>query len=273
VNSIPQSAVKPGRLKNFLINNPWYGFYGFVIGIAALGFAVYSHFASQQLPDIRYAVLPGRAVLVQGGRPSDLSVLYKNTAIEGSVTSVSIEVWNYGKKAVLPTDVLAPLQITTGDHRILEAKIVKAGRDIAELQLNNDALAKGIVGLQFRILEHNDGGVIQLIYEGDASVQVSARGVVVGQPMLSFVTYDEQQHPSAIEDYRLGRKKLFVAIGAILAVIAGGTTYYFGDRNAALRARSRVIPAVIFAAYILVLLYAVYQAVRGWILEPPIPFY
>jgi len=78
--------------------------------------------------------------------------------------------------------VLQPLVIhTAGGQRILEAKLRKSSREVINLSLNTSRLEAGEVEIDWNILERNDGGVLQIVYVGDESVDIAARAVIEGQ--------------------------------------------------------------------------------------------
>jgi hypothetical protein len=259
MNTTTQQPGTPGKLKSFLIDNPWYGFAGIIVGIAGILLSIYFYFAGQQNPDLSYSIEAVRTVLVQGGRPSDLSVLYKNAPIEGSVTSVSIELWNNGKKAVTAADVLAPLEISLVEgHRILEAKIVAMSREITGLQLVEEALTKGTVGVRFKILEHNDAALIQLIYQGDAAVPIALRGIVVGQPELSHASDLQNQ---SITDREAKRRLLWFA-AICLCVIIGSLVLLLSTRR--FRFNEYLIPPLFVVGVISVLSLALATFALVW---------
>jgi hypothetical protein len=178
------------HLKAFLVHNPWWGFGGFVLGVLGILLAIYFYAAGKEAVDIRYYVNPVRAVIAKAGVDSALSVLYNNQPVSDDVTSVSIAIWNAGKKPVNASDVLAPLQfVVAPEHGILDAKLVTATRDVVGLQIDKTALTTGVVPMKFRILEHNDGGIVQLLYRGDSNVKILMHGAVIGQRSIKAVVY------------------------------------------------------------------------------------
>jgi hypothetical protein len=54
-------------------------------------------------------------------------------------------------------------------------------RDIIGLKLDEGKYEEGRIGISWTILEQNDGGVIQLIHEGDINVEIKVDGVIEGQ--------------------------------------------------------------------------------------------
>jgi hypothetical protein len=208
--------MRPSRLRTFFAANPWWGFAGFVVGFIGIALTIYIYFVTREVPEIRYYVNPVRAVIAKAGVNSALSVLYNNQPVPDDVTSASIAIWNAGKKPVSASDVLAPLQIVLAQgHGILEAKLVSATRSVVGLQLEKSALDAGKVPLQFRILEHNDGGIVQLLYRGDPSVNVSMQGSVIGQPYPKGMVYAGRLQTQA--DQLRSNRNVFLIISAFAA--------------------------------------------------------
>jgi hypothetical protein len=186
------------------------------------------YLASQSRIDVAYAVYPGRTEIVQGGRLSDLSVLYKGAPISESVTSVAIQIWNNGKKPATsdPKEMPDPLRIIVkGSHRILTAKILHVSREICAIRLDDGKLSEGIVPVQFRILEHGDGATIQLIYEGDTAALITANGTFVGQPELLAVTFGNSESAKTAGSHPIEYtiRKIFLLI--VLVVFAAGGVF------------------------------------------------
>jgi len=177
------------RIKG-IFSNPWFGAVAALTSIVAVPLAIFLYIAGQEKPDLRFYVNPVRSVVVQAGTSSDLTIQYQGQPVTSTVSTATIEFWNAGKKPITAADILEPLQLTTeAGHRILEVKVVKTSRDVIGLRLDTSQLATGKVGLLFRILERADAVIVQLIYEGNPSVPISLRGVVIGQAAPLQVDY------------------------------------------------------------------------------------
>lgn len=207
-------------------------------------------------PDISFYVDPIRSPLVQAGKNSDLSVLYKGETVTANVTSVTLSIWNRGSRAVHAAEVEEPIQIVTSNReRILDAKILHVSRPLTGIALDRRNLGSGLLAFQFRILEPNDGAQIQLIYEGAPDVSIQAKGVVEGQSAISFVS--THQRPAQPADRAsAGKVDLYVAIIFSLIMALGFVMSVIDACRARTRLRRwREIGMAIFAlaliAYIL----------------------
>ncbi|HST20533.1 MAG TPA: hypothetical protein VLR90_05425 [Blastocatellia bacterium] len=67
---------------------------------------------------------------------------------------------------------------TTDNTPILEATIRKVSRDVVGLDLKAEEISQGRLTISWDILEHNDGGIIQIIYAGSPSVTIQAEGIL-----------------------------------------------------------------------------------------------
>jgi hypothetical protein len=225
-----------GRLRAFLAENPWWGFAGAVSGIIAIPLAIYLYIAGKEAPDLRFYVNPVRTVIAKAGINSDLTILFNKEPISDDVTSVSIAVWNAGTKPIMASDVLAPLQLVVEPgHGILEAKLVSATRKVVGLELDNSELRTGVVGLKFRILEHNDGGIVQFLYRGDSSVKIRMQGSTIGQSAPKASVYSANLQ-SLSDQVRNNRRSVwvmsviaFLMITLSLAVMISGKKFHWGS--------------------------------------------
>ncbi len=121
--------------------------------------------------------------MVKSGTASSLSVNFKGKAIASDITAAQIAIWNAGRMPIKRADVLRPvlIRLTTAGVPILEASLRKISREVTKVTLDETALAQNEIGVQFEILEQNDGCVIQIIYAGPPDVPFAVSGVIIGQ--------------------------------------------------------------------------------------------
>lgn len=104
--------------------------------------------------------------------------------------------------------------------KILAAAVRKVTRDITDFTIDPSRADQGELGLKWRILEKNDGAVIQLIYAGPTDAPIRIEGVIEGQRELAKVVYDarlkseEQQYAEG----KVNGNALFVACGIVFTV-------------------------------------------------------
>jgi hypothetical protein len=172
--------------------NPWWTVVTTLIAVITIPLSFY--LAQDKEPNITYTINPVRSQLVQVDKTSDFAVSFRGQRVTADVSSATVSIWNSGKKAVARSDVLSPIEIKVGDGtRILDSKIVSWTREVIKPSIGTSELPRGLSGVNFHILEHNDGLQIQLIYEGNIATPIIVAGIVEGQPHgISY--FDSQGH-------------------------------------------------------------------------------
>jgi hypothetical protein len=200
-----------------------------VVGIAAslvgLLLAVYFYLKSRSVRNLVYHVHPAKTIVVRSGQASRMNVTFNDKIIASDVTAAQLALWNRGSLSIRPENILKPIVIyTQNDTPVLEASIRKTSRDIVGLKLDETDYEHGRVTVSWRILEQNDGGVIQLIYEGGADIDIKIGGVIEGQHDL------EQTERGSWSDFSRKLNKttrimgwLTAAFGALLIVPIAAT--------------------------------------------------
>lgn len=172
------------------LSNPYLGLLGLIVSVAGLFFGVYAYHASQQYSELKYAISPDKSVLIDSNKASDFEITFSGQKIDSDVTSTTITIWNDGKKSIRPENILEPIILKVGEGiSILEAKIIKSSRNTINLTLDNSKNREGIVMPSWKIFEHKDGGVIQIIYAGSHDTPIVMSGVIEGKKEISgFMT-------------------------------------------------------------------------------------
>lgn len=169
------------------IDNPWTSNVWLAVwGIVAS--AVVSAFfwwLSEKSKDLAFAVSPTRPDIVRSGLASDLTVLYKGSAISGNLSVIQLGVWNRGRDPIRqPDDILRAITIKpAAGMKVLEAKVVSATREELKFSIA-PAEANGDMVLHWRILEKGDGAVVQLLVVNAPDEPVTVSGTIVGQGAL-----------------------------------------------------------------------------------------
>jgi hypothetical protein len=193
----PPSALEPKKAKNrtleWFSRNPIFGLIGFVVGVVSLLATVYFGVTALKSRDLSLTVNPTKTTIVRAGQSSDLHVLYKGQSVSTDVTALQVGIWNAGKESIRPEHVLSPIVLQTSPKvPILEVRVRHTSRSVCDIALDQSQLADGKVGLTWKILEHNDGVVIQLIVAGPTNVTVTVRGSMEGDSAVRFVITKRQ---------------------------------------------------------------------------------
>jgi hypothetical protein len=188
-----------------------------IVGIVSAPLAIYFYLASQRDPRLTYLVHPVRVPIVQGQKLTSLKVLFNGADVQGDIIAAQIAIWNAGAGSIRSTDIMAAIQIQTeGNSPILEATIRKMTRPVIGVTINQTQSSAGRVHLDWKILEKNDGFVLQVIYSGSINTKLSLTGDVAGQK--SFVGYFGSA-PTPAEQYAATNAQ--IRVGAWLGIFLG----------------------------------------------------
>jgi hypothetical protein len=172
------------KVLQFFTAHPLLGFIGCLGSLASIIGLLFSFFPWWSAPkkDLSFCINPVRTPIVQIAKRSDVSVSYKGKAVDGDVTAVQIAIWNAGREPIKADDVLKPIILHTATNQIIESLILKTTRNVCEFQLTSNNIGSNSIGMKWRILEHDDGALLQIVYSGDSDVPLTLDGILVGQP-------------------------------------------------------------------------------------------
>lgn len=175
------------KILTFFSSNPWLALISFIIAVGSLVLTIYTYVVPASLPDLTYSVSPVKAVAVKSGQVTDLEVSYKGTAITTDITVVQLAIWNKGRRPIRLESILDGIQITTLPKcQILDASIRKQSRDVIDFKVDNSHFTEGYIPISWKILEKNDGAVIQIIYAGGVDTEIKVAGIVEGQNEIHY---------------------------------------------------------------------------------------
>jgi hypothetical protein len=163
--------------------HPWVGLTGWLATIVALALSVVFYYSGKKERSLVYLVNPVRTTIVNGKEASALRVLYNDKEVKGDVGAVTLAIWNDGKQPIHSTDIQRPVTISFSPAQpILEAKLTPSQRDdITRVVLDVSQKEKGTVVIQWNILEHNDGVLLQLISAGNNASALRVTGTIEEQ--------------------------------------------------------------------------------------------
>lgn len=222
--------------KSSLINffsKPVVGLIGTIASIMGVLLAIYFYLGSRDSRELIYYVHPAKATIVASGAASRLSVKYDNQIIHTDITVAQIAFWNNGKLPIRRNNVLKPfiIQVEKG-LQILEVSLRKETRDVIGIAIDKSNLKNGIVSLNWEILEHNDGGIIQIIYAGNTDVRITAKGIIEGQPEIKELKFSGKiESPAEQYSSRIMTLKIFGYLGIFLCTIGSILVFYIWRIN------------------------------------------
>jgi hypothetical protein len=156
-----------------------------ITGIVIGGFVSTLYFwLAIEKPKLCYAINPVRTTIVKAGKLSNLKVAYGNHEITNDLTIVQIAIWNKGSKAIHHEEILEPVVLHAKGPAIMRATIYEAGLKstrMATAMTINHLAGSPKVGIDWKVLEHDDGGLFTLFYEGDENLVFEIDGTIEGQ--------------------------------------------------------------------------------------------
>jgi hypothetical protein len=151
-----------------------------IFGVLATIWGICLAYSSIEKRDLVYAVNPIPSIVVSGQtcHVHGIAVSYGGEELGCvDITIAQIAILNKGKKSIEQADFLQDgVYIQTFPaSKVLDAQVVKVSRKQTEFKViaPSDSWEDGRVPLNWRILEENDGAVIQLIYLGSPEVELS----------------------------------------------------------------------------------------------------
>jgi hypothetical protein len=258
----------PNRLSAFF-DSTFMKWTGWFVGI---GLAAFFYYDGLKAPGLTYYVHPARAAVVRAGQTSAISVLLRGKPIAQDVTAVQVVVWNEGKEIIRHGAILKPLTIRTGNAPIIEAEVRKSTREVMGLELDRSRMRQGEVTLDWKLLEHGDAALIQLIYLGDVEVPVIADAVVEGQKEIRRFTPPVQPETRAPSR---GVQVVFVGVMTLLYVALLVTVFRAWARlwrDRATKTRSQLIVNTVAPLVALVAVFVWLMYYWEVFMRPVLPF-
>ena len=139
-------------------------------------------------PELTYAIQPVRTAIVQVNRTSDIGVTYKRKPIHGDLTAAQIMIANAGKEPIEAKDVLVPITLVVSNAEILEYSFSTPPLAGTAFSLGAN-LPTNRLSMSWKVLEHGDNPVIQILYAGERNAPIMLEGRIQGQPALKEVKW------------------------------------------------------------------------------------
>jgi hypothetical protein len=142
-------------------------------------FAVYTWRAGIRERELTIYFNPSRVPIVQQGSITNFSVTILGSPLKGNLSSAELQIWNAGKEPIRDTDILKPITIRMPSNEAIYQVTWQGTRDV--IGFTNFGGSNGVVNLDWKILERNDGVKLQIIYNGSTHLPYSVDGVIEGQ--------------------------------------------------------------------------------------------
>lgn len=209
----PKPAAKQNKFLHFISAHPFGVCIAFIASLCTIGgipLAIYLWQAVPK-PNLSYSVYPIRTPYVQTSAPSDVSISYKGVPVNGNVSAAQVAIWNAGKLPIRHEDILKGISLKLPPSAfVFEHKFLRVSRDVVGMTVtdvfnvgtagirgpNGEPAPANVrivpstdieLGLDWKILEHNDGALLQIVYAGTIDAPIKIDGTIVGQNQVRFV--------------------------------------------------------------------------------------
>jgi hypothetical protein len=198
------------------------GLIGAVASIIAVPLAFYFYFESRSVRDLVVAEQPVRSVFVSHETPEGIEVRINGQQVLGKdLFSIQMVIWNAGNESIRRENVLEPITIRTPQTaEVIRAKVVRSSRPLAEVEAKIAADAHS-VRLDWRILESQDGAVVEVLVVGDPKVRLDIAGTVEGCGAPRIVSPDKAFGKSPHAESSRSFAAWAAAAGTLIAAGAG----------------------------------------------------
>jgi hypothetical protein len=195
---LPGGVDPPSRVLRWFAN-PWVGIGGSIASVLGVLLAIYFYYAGARERRLTFYVVPSKTIIVKSGMSSAITVSHEGQAISTDVTAAQVVVWNRGNESIRPDNILSPVYLQVlPPAPIPEIIIRKQRRPVSDITLGAMELSNGKVPVLWKILEHNDGAVIQVIYAGPPTSRLAVTGVVEGQEQVNETSFTRPESPTAV---------------------------------------------------------------------------
>jgi hypothetical protein len=167
------------------------GIIGTVITIASFVYAIIITQRSKQAKNLKYQRLPPSPIAGAISKESGYSIKivyespHKSTKTVDSVFVQYLRFTNFGKVPITKNDSAKgdPLRVEVKGGKVLDITLANATRDVCRISLGaaSQSADKIVANINFEFLDYLDGGLVQVVTEGEHS-QASLCGTIIGMP-------------------------------------------------------------------------------------------
>jgi len=218
----------------FFSSHPIVGIVSFIASLLSIAAIVYTLAIGRDSRELAYRINPVKTSIVRSGQYGPLSVFVGLSKIETDVTAIQVAVWNRGRLPIFSGDVIEGVQlILKPSAKILDAEITKTSRSLIGLAIIDRNDDEGRLSLSWKVLEHNDGGVVQIILAGIMDTDVEVIGAIIGQPHITRINnpkdipYQQRTLTTSLRGMLLSFTVFFPALsllGILLIIIRNGVS-------------------------------------------------
>ena len=204
-----------------------------IMTIITIILAIYFSLETKTKRELKYYCHPVKTTVVKAGQTSSLEVFCDKEKIESDVTAVQVAIWNHGKKSIKRDDILETITLYTEPKTpIIDAVIRKRTREVIKLSVDRSFFKEGFIPINWHILEHNDGGIIQVIFAGSPDVEILAKGIIEGQKSIKQIKYyGKVKSQKETMEYEIQSNRLYAFAFFFMGIFMIGFLIFFSKRK------------------------------------------
>ena len=168
-----------------LVQNPWFQFSGFAVGVIGVVIALVTWLLSRRYKRLYFLVRSFNLVDKSRSTVPSLSVQFGGRTV-AALTISKIAIWNSGKEAIRDVDIPSreKLRITPKEGvEILESSIIQVSSESCNCRLGEYSNSSQTI--QFDFLDPNDGIVLHVAHTGSSSEELKVEGQIVGKGKIA----------------------------------------------------------------------------------------
>lgn len=207
-----KKSIQEGAIKKILI--------GHIIGIpfgiiAAILFGLYT----TKTRDPILLINPNKSTLIKQSDVQEHKLkIYDSQGVQitEDLNILTFYFFNNGDESIKRDNILKPLTVQFSEPiKIIELNKLKVSRDLCQIKMSIVDSIKNIIGIEFKILEKDDGFTGQVMYAGNPHVKIVLDGTIEG-----FVNIKESKRDNPIPLYSaiIACALLFLLILLLVAI-------------------------------------------------------
>lgn len=251
--------------------NPVVGMIATLATILSIFLSIYLYVLGTKKRDLVYFVNPAQAVVVKTGQATQLHVLFDDRELKSDVTAAQVAIWNGGNESIRSENVLDLVKLRTSPSvPILEASIRKKSRDLTGILLDPSEFNAGVVGIKWKILEQNDGAVLQIVYAGPPNTEIITAGTIEGQLQIRELRAPD---PASLLTRFMDPWPFSRRVAAVVCIVTGvAFAVLFLTKLRELMNRSKVVALVSWIVILLFVGMGIFQLALFKPLGPPFAY-
>lgn len=224
--------VQIDKLIKGVVENPYFGLVGFLIGIAGLIFSYYIAKRDKRSRELKCMIVSTNLIAKSESLFPKLSIKYDNQDLV-SFTSTKIRIKNAGTEVLKMSDIAKSDPITFITKTSNNAFLLDFGIIYTSDALNNFSIEKitaNSIKLSFDYIEPKDTVVVQLLHTGKENADIEIKGAVIGakEPFVPKDNGDVMSPKSPIlrKLVSMNPRVMTISVLSAMILILGAISYF-----------------------------------------------